>query len=265
MSLETSLGGLWVLQALCGIETLPTALRCVPYVPSVHAELLAGGAAAPIRSVSDYTDLRAAGVVDADGTVDVTVTAWMRVLGRPDRSVILAARRPGYGTVTEHVMVVCRRGPYLAKIVRHEDRVLIDGVGMSGDAAGQIGLCATEIMAALGEYEPAGMGVVNLPIGYLDGTLATRWNAAAMIRLGATPTQADILAAAAIPEESALATVAVIDGDRIHPRVLTIADTDYGRLMLTARFGVGGQEWLSAQPGTTAGVRAELTTLLRAA
>lgn len=266
MGLETSLGGLWVLQALCGVETLPAALRCDLYIPSVHADFLAGGELAPITNTPEYADLRKAGIINADGIVDAVVAAWMKVLGRPDRSIILSVRRPGYGTVAEQVMVVCRRWSYLAKIARHEDRILIDGVGITDDPATQDDLCATEVIAAVGDYEAADI-IVNLPTGTADATLATRWDAAAMRHLGATPAEAEILAAAADPNKSALAVVAVIDHDgtdRIHQRVLTIADTQHGRLMLTASFGAGGQEWLSAQPGTPDGIRAELGRLFAA-
>jgi hypothetical protein len=40
MALTTTVGGVWTLQALLGVETMPAVLRIKPYVPSVHDSLI---------------------------------------------------------------------------------------------------------------------------------------------------------------------------------------------------------------------------------
>ena len=36
--LSTTVGGVWVLQALLGVESMPAALRLKPFIPSAHGE-----------------------------------------------------------------------------------------------------------------------------------------------------------------------------------------------------------------------------------
>jgi hypothetical protein len=40
MALTTTVGGVWTLQALLGVETMPAVLRIKPFVPSVHESLI---------------------------------------------------------------------------------------------------------------------------------------------------------------------------------------------------------------------------------
>lgn len=266
MALETGIGGMWVLQALCGVETMPVALRCPPYIPSVHGEQVGSG---EIKDTPEYRDLVAAGVI-VNGVVDATVAGWMAVIGAPEREVMLALRRPGIdGTVVEQVMVVCRRGRWLAKIARYENRILLDAVGQAADAPSQTDLFAMEVMSAIGDYAPADVGVVNLSAPQLANAVSgTRDVAGALVRLGAGSSEARVLASAAQPDRSAMAVVVVIDHgetDRIHQQVLTVADTEHGRMMLTSSRDAGGAQWLSMQAGTAIGIRAELSKLLRAA
>ena len=264
MALEVGLGGMWVLQALCGVETLPVALRCPPFIPSRHADLLTGGGAAPISSTPEYRDLRACGAVDADGRVDEPISSWLAIIGRPDREITLAIRRPGTPP-TEQVMVICRRDRYLAKIARHTDRILLDTVGVSSDPEWQTGLVGAAITAAIGEYEAADIRAVNIPTGKLQ---AGRDPAAVLARAADNPRQAAMLGAATRAAESALSVIIVVDHgatDVIGQRILSIADTRYGRIMFNTGAAADGQQWLSAQPGTPTGIAAELGKLLRAA
>jgi EspG family len=64
-----------------------------------------------------------------------------------------------------------------------------------------------------------------------------------------------------------MAVIAVVDHGadiRPHPRVLTIADTDYGRISFTTTTGADGQEWLSVFPTTPTSLRHDLGELLAA-
>ena len=97
MALTTTANGVWVLQALLGVETLPVALRLRPFVPSLHDDSLMVSTTAgpvPVAQTAEYASLVAAGVIDSSGVVDDTVRDWMTVLGRAERQVVLAIRRP---------------------------------------------------------------------------------------------------------------------------------------------------------------------------
>src|SRR5258708_4581898 len=96
MALTTTVSGVWTLQALLGVETMPAVLRVKPFVPSVHESLIVETTAGPLplSETGEYLGLVAAGVIDSSGAVDDVVRDWMTVLGRPERQVVLPIRPP---------------------------------------------------------------------------------------------------------------------------------------------------------------------------
>ena len=96
MALTTTVGGVWVLQALLGVESMPVALRLKPFIPSVHHELIVDSTAGPvpIAETAEYLSLVQAGVISQTGAVDEPVRDWMTVLGRPDRQAVHGRPRP---------------------------------------------------------------------------------------------------------------------------------------------------------------------------
>ena len=67
--LTTTPNGIWMLQALLGVEKMPTALRLRPFVPSVDGD---GTVATELGDVpwsqtAEYASLAAAGVIDDRG------------------------------------------------------------------------------------------------------------------------------------------------------------------------------------------------------
>ena len=63
MALTTTVGGVWALQALLGVETMPAALRLKPFVPSVHESLIVETTAGPLplSQTAEYLSLVAGG------------------------------------------------------------------------------------------------------------------------------------------------------------------------------------------------------------
>ena len=96
MALTTTVGGVWTLQALLGVETMPAVLRIKPFIPSVHESLIVETTAGPLplNQTGEYLGLVEAGVIDASGHVDDVVRDWMTVLGRPGRQVVVSIRGP---------------------------------------------------------------------------------------------------------------------------------------------------------------------------
>jgi EspG family len=89
--------------------------------------------------------------------------------------------------------------------------------------------------------------------------------AAAMGRLGLQPAQAEVLTAATRPDESAMAVIAVVDhgiSHHVHQRVLTVADTDYGRISMTTTVAADGKTWMSVWPASNAALHDDLAELL---
>jgi len=283
MALTTTPNGVWVLQALVGVETLPVALRLRPFIPSMYDESVIVDTTAgpvPLAHTAEYASLVAAGVIDAAGAVDDTVRDWMTVLSRAERQVVLAIRRPDPATVgdasptvQERVLVVCRHRRWLAMAARDGDEVVIDAVGESEQPDQQAELICNVMLAAFGDAYPADIEGVNVPAELMYSTLNNAAPhghdvvASALARLGLAPPLTEVLTAAARFDESAMAVVSVIDTGvttQVHPRVLTVADTAYGRVSITTSASADGKEWMTIWPATVAGLRDELATLLAA-
>lgn len=281
MALSTTANGVWVLQALLGVESMPVALRLKPYIPSVHHELIVDSTAGsvPLTQTAEYLSLVQADAISATGTVDDPIRDWMTVLGRADRQAVLAFRRPSAQpardgvspAVDERVVVVCQHKRWLAMAARDGDEVVIDGVGETDDARAQADLMAQTLIPALGHAAPADIEGVNVPADLLQVTLdaAAPHGRDAMVaavgRLGLAPRQAQALASAARVDESAMAVAVVIDqgiAQHVHPRVVTVVDTEFGRISITTSTSADGKKWMSIWPATPEALRQDLTGLL---
>jgi hypothetical protein len=279
--LTTSVECVWALQALVGVERMPTTLHLKPFIPSAHGDLIVETTEGrrPLASTAQYHSLVAAGVIDERGQVDAAVRDWMTVLGRPDREVVLTIRRPDQPataetgpTVHERTMVVCRHGRFLAMAARDGDEMVIGGVGESADPSRQIELICQMLVPAFGDHPPAEFGGLNVPRDLIQMAVDTAGPgpegiAEALRRVGLGPWEVEVVLAATRLDQSAMAVVAIVDHcPEIcpHPRVLTVADTDYGRISFTTTTGADGKEWLSIFPTTPSGLRQDLGDLLAA-
>ena len=85
-----------MLQALLGVESMPTSLRLRPFIPSVDGDgtVATTHGDVPLSQTAEYASLVAAGVIGDDGRVDEAVRDWIAVIGRPQREVTVVIRRP---------------------------------------------------------------------------------------------------------------------------------------------------------------------------
>lgn len=279
--LNTSVECVWALQALLGVERMPVTLHLKPYIPSAHSDLLVDTDAGkvPLANTAQYHSLVQAGVIDEHGRVDAAVRDWMTVLGRAEREAVLTIRRPDQpatndcsATVHERTMVVCRYGRYLAMAARDGDDMVIGGVGESDEPTRQVELMCQMLVPAFGEHPPADIEGINVPKDTMQMAIDAAGQtpegmASALRRLGLGPWEVEVVQAASRLDQSAMAVVAVIDhcpDVRPHPRVLTVADTEYGRISFTTTTGADGKEWMSIWPTTASGLRDDLANLLSA-
>jgi hypothetical protein len=279
--LTTSVECVWALQALVGVERMPTALHLKPFIPSAHGDLIVETTAGrtPLSGTAQYHSLLRAGVISDRGQVDAAVRDWMTVLGRPQREVVLAIRRPDQPgtadtgpTVHERVMVVCRHARFLAMAARDGEEMVIGGVGEADEPSRQIELICQMLVPALGDHPPADMDGINVGKDVLELALDGAGSgpdamSGALRRAGLGPWEVEVVAAATRLDQSAMAVVAVVDHCpeiRPHPRVLSVADTEYGRISFTTSSGADGKEWLSIFPTTPSGLRQDLGDLLSA-
>ncbi|MCG5433048.1 ESX secretion-associated protein EspG [Mycobacterium sp. MYCO198283] len=281
--LTTTPSGVWVLQSLLGIESMPISMRLRPYIPSVDAGptvvTLAGER--PLTETVEYASLVAAGVIDEHGRVDEAVRDWMAVIGRPDREVVVAIRSPaaadagvpGGGFVQERTMSVCMRDRWLASIARFGDEVVVAPVGETPHREHQVALVSEAVIHAFGPGAPAPIDGINLPTDALQHALTETYNqdprivATALARLGLSPDQIAVVAAAIRMDTSAMGVVTVIDHgitDHVHPTVLTVVDTEHGRVTVTYTAGADGSRWTSIWPTSAAGLRDDLAKIIGA-
>ena len=66
--LQTSVEGIWVLQALVGVESMPVSLHLKPFIPSAHGDLIVETTAGrqPIAHTAQYQSLAEAGAIDTN-------------------------------------------------------------------------------------------------------------------------------------------------------------------------------------------------------
>ncbi len=286
--LTTTPSGIWVLQALLGVEKMPTALRLRPFVPSVDG----GGTVAtdigeiPLRQTAEYASLAAAGVIDENGRVDDAVRDWMAVVGRPQREVMVVIRRPkpfdgvlpagddAPALVEERMMSICQRERWLAMIARSDDQVVLAPLGEAGYADAQIELICDTVLHAFSAGEPAAIAGFNLPSAALEKALTDTLGkdqplvASALTRLGLSPDQVAVLSAAARLDESAMAVVTVIDHGikpQVHPDVISVIDSELGRITISYTTGPDATRWTSVWPTSPDALRHDLANLLNAA
>lgn len=283
VGLTTSAAGVWVLQALTGVEMLPARLGLRPFVPSLYpAPMLVDTDAGmvPIADTAQYAELAGAGVIDAAGVVDAPVREWLTVLGRSDRQVALTIRRPdpqatevGAVAVAERTLVVGRYRDWLAMCARDGEEVVIDAVGETSDAGVQFELITDTVVAALGSGRPAAIEGFNVPTAALRemlehcGPVGRDAVEAGLRRLGVSGDAVAVVAAACQLDESAMGVVSVTDVGLepvSHPGVVSVADTDFGRLTLSMSTASDGTEWTTVWPATPAGVRDDVYRLVSA-
>ena len=286
MSLTTTTSGIWVLQALLGVETMPVALRLKPFVPSVHSTLIVEttDGPRPLTETAEYASLVAAGAISPAGDVDDAIRDWMKVLGRPERQILLVARRPVPGkpdhnqranepVVEERALVVCQHRRWLAMAARCGDEVVVGPVGETDRAEEAVSLICQTLVPAFGEAHPADVEGVNVLTDLLQSTLANTHQhgreaiSSALARLGLLPDQVDVVTSIARLDESAMAVVAVIDHGAtqyVHPRVLAVVDTEFGRVSVTYTTGADGRQWMSIWPTSAPALHEDLTELLTA-
>lgn len=286
--LTTTPEGIWVLQALLGIESMPSALRLRPFIPSIDSGPTVATMVGerPLTQTAEYASLTEAGVIDPDGHVDDAVRDWMAVVGRPEREVMVVIRRPASSgldvagppapgddpsLVEERTLSICRRDRWLAMIARSGNEVVLAPVGETATAAQQTELICDTVLHAFGDAEPAKIDGVNLPTNALQSALSAasggdRWETAtALARMGLSPDQVAVLTAGTRMDESAMAVVSIADHGttrHIHPTVLTVIDTEFGRVSVTYTTGPDGSAWTSIWPTTPDALREDLTQLL---
>ena len=290
--LRTFPAGMWVLQRLLGLETMPLSLRLAHYIPS-------GSDHIPVAEYPEYRSLVAGGIIDDAGSVDPVVADWLTVISRPDLEVQLTVRRPGddAATIKETVTVICRMDRWIVGIARTpgDPFVVAEQIGFTGDPLelppewvdtlrvfpvaevsaqdAQAAVISAEIIAALGDYPPAAIEGFNVELNaFLHASGAAPDNDTFMellARQGVTAQQVAALTEIRRLDQSALAVVSArhvwpgtLPEDRAVARTVSIADTKLGRISMAQSISDGGTCWVSVWPGHPTTVHSDITSFV---
>lgn len=264
-AVETSCEGVWLLQALCGVEMLPSPLLLRPWV---SASGVPGGHPG-IRV------LRQAGaVLDDDLTVHPAVARWLEILGSPDIALCVDVRRG-----TEFMrLVVARRDGLHAAISRSGDRtdgdnVTIEELGTVPSLRVLYGRVLELCQRSREPLDPARFDPITVrSAGFVAGlgqlARGDCSSAVAFAGLGLSAEQRRVvLLATDSPRMEASFALLVNDsrGEHVALASAAVIDTDEGRIVTGPVRGDDGTWWTQIVPGTVdagaSSLRSVLTTV----
>jgi ESX secretion-associated protein EspG len=247
-ALETTCEGVWLLQALCGVETLPSALLLRPYVA-------AGGVPGDHPGIAI---LREAGALLDDQTVHPTVEDWLHTLSAPDIALCVDVRRLG----DFMRLVVARRDAKHAVISRcgadDGDNVTIEELG----TVSSVRMLYEKVMDLCqrgrepvepARFDPITVRSADFLTGLGQVARGDHTPAVAFRDLGLTSEQRAIVMLAAdkpMMEVSFALLVHDARGEHVALASAAVTDTEAGRVVTGPVRGEDGTWWTQLVPGT---------------
>jgi hypothetical protein len=254
--LETTCEGVWLLQALCGVETLPAALELSPYVSEIGAPVGHPGIAI----------LRDAGALLDDHTVHPRIAEWIEVLGAPDIELCGRIRR-GSDRLDYLQLAVARRDGLHVAASRHDDNVTIEDLGQVGSLRDLVTrilpLCGPPVEAV--DFEPFMVPSLKFTESLGQVVRGEDAPAVALGALGLSARQRRVLIRAADQPLIELSLVVVQHdsrGDHVAHAAVTVTDTTEGRIVTGPVRGEDGIWWTHFSPCTIDAVARSLRALV---
>jgi ESX secretion-associated protein EspG len=255
-ALETTREGVWLLQALCGVETMPTVLMLQPYV----------SAAGPPAGHPGIAILREAGALVDDDTVHPRIAEWFEVLGAPDVELYGDVRR-GSGFQDCLHLAVARRDDLHVAASRYQDAVTIEELGRVDSPRELVErilpLCGPPVQPV--DFEPLTVPTLALIEVLTDVVRGGQAPSAALAGLGPSARQRRVLTQAA-DQPLTMLSLGVVQhdshGDHIANGAVTVIDTTNGRIVAGPVRGEDGTWWTHISPGTVDAVARSLRALV---
>ena len=251
--LTTTVDGLWVLQVLCGIETLAAELGLRPYLPRV--ESVDTALAHPIAE-----ELRRVGVISGRAEVAEPVREWMTVLARREVALFVFAQNSG------DRILLARFVHWWVTLERCANVIRLGGAGRETDASSTARVLSAQIDRLCGQVRPAEIRPATIDVEKL--LVSSRDHGALRKHLTLQGLDAGQVAALTAAADPALARqfsiVALQSGPRSHidPGAVTIIDTPHGRL-LSEQVSRAGKPWMIVGSGSPTAVESAVRTMLR--
>ncbi len=260
--LTTTIDGLWVLQAVTGVEQLCPELGLRPLLPRVETAELA--LRHPV--VAELVD---AGALDEAGNADPMILEWLTVLLRRDLGLLLHISVPGREPTRA---AICRFATWWVVLERHGDLVRLYPAGTASDEAGASELVVGQVERLCGVAEAAPLRPVTVDAEELLESVHDAASLRAFLlnqRLDVD--QLQIVTAAADPARSAHAAIVALQAGvgpektariAVGDSTVAIVDTPAGRVCVEGMTS-GRRRYQVLSPGSRSDIGAAVQRLIR--
>ncbi|OBG60975.1 MULTISPECIES: ESX secretion-associated protein EspG [unclassified Mycobacterium] len=260
--LTTTVDGLWVLQAVTGVEQTCPELGLRPLLPRLDT---------PERALSHpiADELRAAGALDEAGNVDPMIREWLTVLLRRDLALMVNIGVPGRESTRASI---CRFASWWVVLERHAELIRLYPAGTANDEGGASDLVVGQVERLCGVAEVAPLKPVTLDTEEL---LASVRDAASLrtflLRQNLDVDQLQIVTMAADPARSAHAAIVGLQAGvgpdemarvAVGDSTVSIIDTPAGRVCVENVIS-GQRRYQILSPGSRSDIGGAVQRLIR--
>jgi hypothetical protein len=259
--LTTTVDGLWVLQAVTGVEQLCPELGLRPLLPKLETpEYVLRHPVVP--------ELVACGALDEAGNADPMIREWLTVLLRRDLGLLLNINVPGREPTRA---AICRFATWWVVLERHAELVRLYPAGTAGDEGAATELLVGQVERLCGVAEAAPLKPVTVET---DDLLESVHDAASLksflLRHNLDVDQLHIVTMAADPARSASAAIVAVQAGAgpdktarfaIGESAVSIVDTPAGRLCVEGVTS-GGRRYQVITPGSRTDIGSALRRLI---
>lgn len=260
--LTTTVDGLWVLQAVTGVEQTCPELGLRPLLPRLDT---------PERALRHpvATELKAAGALDEAGNVDPMIREWLTVLLRRDLGLLVTISVPGREATRASI---CRFASWWVVLERHGDLVRLYPAGTAGNENGASDLVVGQVERLCGVAEVAPLKPVTLDTEQL---LASVRDAASLraflLSQNLDVDQLQIVMMAADPARSAHAAIVGLQAGvgpdemariAVGDSTVSIIDTPAGRVCVE-NVTSGQRRYQIVSPGSRSDISGAVQRLIR--
>ncbi|OBG29266.1 ESX secretion-associated protein EspG [Mycobacterium sp. 852002-51057_SCH5723018] len=260
--LTTTVDGLWVLQAVTGVEQTCPELGLRPLLPRLDT---------PERALRHpvAAELKACGALDEAGNVDPMIREWLTVLLRRDLGLLLHINVPGRDPTRA---AICRFATWWVVLERHGEQVRLYPAGTARDEAAASELVVGQIERLCGVAEVAPLRPVTLDTEQLLESVRDAASLKSFLlnqRLDVD--QLHIVTMATDPARSASASIVALQAGvgpestarlAIGESAVAIVDTPAGRLCVEGLTS-GGRRYQVVSPGSRSDIGAAVRRLIR--
>lgn len=260
--LTTTVDGLWVLQAVTGVEQTCPELGLRPLLPRLDTAERA--LRHPVAA-----ELTAAGALDEAGNADPMIREWLTVLVRRDLGLLVTINVPGREPTRA---AICRFASWWVVLERHDDLVRLYPAGTASDESSASELVVGQVERLCGVAEAAPFRPVTLDSEELLQSVRDAAGLRSFLlsqRLDVD--QLQIVTMAADPARSAQATIVALQagvGPESLARIVVgdstvaIVDTPAGRICVESVLS-GRRRYQVLAPGSRTDISGAVQRLIR--